>query len=142
MASVVGNTGVGKSTIASFISGNMSMFTSKSNGVGTTTVGADLSPIIPSADYLITLQEKLQEGETSFTPDLYEPEIERPLFLIDSEGMSFRGDAFDFITSGPAAIIAKSIIWITTDRLRPAEILQDVREISSRLGSYQYGRGI
>ena len=30
-----------------------------------------------------------------------------PLFLIDSEGMGVRGDAFDFITTSPPAVIAK-----------------------------------
>ena len=50
----------------------------------------------------------------------------RPLFLIDSEGMSFRGDEVDFVTTGPVAIIANVIIWITTDRMRPPEILEKV----------------
>ena len=30
-----------------------------------------------------------------------------PLFLIDSEGMGVRGEAFDFITTSPPAVIAK-----------------------------------
>ena len=29
------------------------------------------------------------------------------MFLIDSEGMGVRGDAFDFITTSPPAVIAK-----------------------------------
>ena len=100
MTSVVGKTGVGKSTVASFLSGNMSMFTSASTSQGTTTVGTDMSPIIPSQDYTSVMAEKLQEGEIQFDPDLYIPAAARPLFFLDSEGMSFRGDEFDFITSG------------------------------------------
>ena len=33
-----------------------------------------------------------------------------PLFFVDSEGMGIRGDAFDFITTSPPAIIAKVIM--------------------------------
>ena len=53
--------------------------------------------------------------------------------------MSFRGDEFDFITSGPAAIVAKVIIWITTDRLRPTDILTDVREYLNGLDRISMG---
>ena len=36
------------------------------------------------------------------------------MFLIDSEGMGVRGDAFDFITTSPPAVIAKVFIKIWT----------------------------
>ena len=36
-----------------------------------------------------------------------QPQEILPLFLIDSEGMGVRGDAFDFITTSPPAVIAK-----------------------------------
>ena len=36
------------------------------------------------------------------------------MFLIDSEGMGVRGDAFDFITTSPPAVIAKVFIQIWT----------------------------
>ena len=39
MVSIVGGRGVGKSTIASLLSGNSSMFTVGSGSVGTTTTG-------------------------------------------------------------------------------------------------------
>ena len=111
MTSVVGKTGVGKSTVASFLAGNMSMFTTASTSQGTTTIGTDLSPIIPAEDYISVLTEKLQLGDIPYYPELYQPEEYKPLFFLDSEGMSFRGDEFDFITSGPAAIVAKVIIY-------------------------------
>jgi hypothetical protein len=38
-----------------------------------------------------------------------DPDKTYPLFLIDSEGMGVRGDAFDFMTTSPPAIIAKVI---------------------------------
>ena len=59
MVSIVGARGVGKSTIASLLSGNHSMFTVGSGSVGTTTTGADMSTIIPSTDYAETLGSKL-----------------------------------------------------------------------------------
>ena len=59
MVSIVGARGVGKSTIASLLSGNHSMFTVGSGSVGTTTTGADISTIIPSTDYAETMGSKL-----------------------------------------------------------------------------------
>jgi len=139
LTSVVGKTGVGKSTVASFLAGNMSMFTSASSSDGTTTVGTDMSPIIPSDDYVTVMTEKLQEGDIDFNASLYQPAAIQPVFFMDSEGMSFRGDEFDFITSGPAAIIAKMIVWITTDRLRPPETLQAIREYLAGLDRISMG---
>ena len=53
--------------------------------------------------------------------------------------MSFRGDEFDFITSGPAAIVAKMIIWITTDRIHPASVLEDIRKYLKGLDRISMG---
>jgi len=142
LTSIVGKTGVGKSTIASFLAGNVSMFTSESTStsVERTTIGTDISPIIPSQDYISVMADKLQEGDIEFTPDLYQPDTLRPLFFLDSEGMSFFGDEFDFITSGPAAIIAKMIVWITADRMRPVEILNDIKEYMNGLDRISMGK--
>ena len=139
MTSVVGKTGVGKSTVASLLAGNLSMFASSAASEGTTTVGTDMSPIIPSEDFISVLSEKLMEGETDFVPDLYHPNKTGPLFILDSEGMSFRGDEFDFITSGPAAIIAKAIIWITTERIQPADVLDDIGDYLKGLDRISMG---
>ena len=35
------------------------------------------------------------------------PNTNWPMFFVDSEGMGIRGDAFDFITTSPPAVIAK-----------------------------------
>ena len=59
MVSIVGARGVGKSTVASLLSGNHSMFTVGSGSVGTTTTGADISTIIPTTDYADTLGSQL-----------------------------------------------------------------------------------
>ena len=120
MVSIVGNTGVGKSTVASLLSGNETMFKAKASSSGTTTIGADISTIIPGNDFAKRMEEVLEQGP------LYQPSQSRPLFLIDSEGMSFRGDEVDFVTTGPVAIIANIIIWITTGRIRPPQILEQV----------------
>jgi len=120
MVSIVGNTGVGKSTVASLLSGNETMFKAKASSSGTTTIGADISPIIPGYEYRERMEEVLGQGA------LFQPAQSRPLFLLDSEGMSFRGDEVDFVTTGPVAIIANIIIWITTGRMRAPEILEEV----------------
>ena len=57
--SIVGARGVGKSTIASLLSGNHSMFTTGNWSVGTTTTGADISTIIPSNEYADILSANL-----------------------------------------------------------------------------------
>ena len=101
MVSIVGGRGVGKSTVASLLSGNHSMFVTGSGSVGTTTTGADLSTIIPTNDYAEVLSDKLNITLHGV------PEEILPLFLVDSEGMGVRGDAFDFITTSPPAVIAK-----------------------------------
>ena len=116
MVSIVGNTGVGKSTVASLLSGNDTMFKAAASSTGTTTIGADISPIISTDDYSLRLEEVLGIGP------LHNPNQSRPLFLIDSEGMSFRGDEVDFVNTGPVTIVANIIVWITTGRMRPPEI--------------------
>ena len=59
MVSIVGDRGVGKSTVASLLSGNHSMFVTGSGSLGTTTTGADISTIIPTTDYSDILGEQL-----------------------------------------------------------------------------------
>ena len=100
MVSLVGGRGVGKSTIASLLSGNNTMFEVGSGSIGTTTTGADISTIIPSTDYAKVIEEKLG---TSINP----PEESLPLFFIDSEGMGVRGEAYDFLTTSTPAVVAK-----------------------------------
>ena len=49
IVSIVGGRGVGKSTVASLLSGNSSMFTVGSGSVGTTTIGqSNLHSCLPS----------------------------------------------------------------------------------------------
>ena len=64
LVSIVGARGVGKSTVASLLSGNHSMFTTGSGSVGTTTTGADMSTIIPSTDYAQILGSQLGSSLT------------------------------------------------------------------------------
>jgi len=121
LVSIVGARGVGKSTVSSLLSGNHSMFTTGSGSVGTTTTGADISTIIPTTEYAEILGTNL--GIT-----LNQTNEVLPLFLIDSEGMGVRGDAFDFITTSPPAVIAKVIVWIGVENLQTVEILEDINE--------------
>ena len=120
LVSCVGKTGVGKSTVASLLSGNDTMFVAKSSSHGTTTLGADISTIIPAQDYKSALESVLDMSINT-------PNGNKPLFLIDSEGMKFRGDEVDFVTTGPVAIIANIIVWITEGRMRPPDILEELR---------------
>ena len=59
IVSIVGKRGVGKSTVASLLSGNHSMFETGSGSVGTTTTGADISTIIPTTAYADVLSRQL-----------------------------------------------------------------------------------
>ena len=59
IVSIVGKRGVGKSTVASLLSGNHSMFETGSGSVGTTTTGADISTIIPTTEYADVLSRQL-----------------------------------------------------------------------------------
>ena len=121
LVSIVGSRGVGKSTVASLLSGNSSMFVVGSGSIGTTTTGADISTVIPSSDWAATIKDKI--GIT-----VNAPAENLPLFLIDSEGMGVRGATFDFITTSPPAVIAKVIIWIGVENLQTAKILEEIQK--------------
>lgn len=113
ITSLVGKRAVGKSTIASLLSGNETMFVTGSSTRGTTTVGADISTVIPTKDYAAIISKKL--GKPNLTP-----EKTLPMFIVDSEGMNLRGDAFDFVTTSPPAVVAKMIIWVGEGTLQTA----------------------
>ena len=131
---MVGDRGVGKSTIASLLSGNDTMFKVGSSSTGTTTVGADLSPVIPSLEYSKIISDKLKE-------DIYQPNTSLPFFLIDSEGMNVRGDAFDFVTTSPPAVVAKVIIWVGAEKLETAQILEDIKQYLNGLDQIVFDGG-
>ena len=59
-----------------------------------------MSTVIPSLEWSQVLSDVL-------SLEISPPETNWPLFFVDSEGMGIRGDAFDFITTSPPAIIAK-----------------------------------
>ena len=59
-----------------------------------------MSPVIPALEWANILGQALSLPVT-------DPNENYPIFLIDSEGMGIRGDAFDFMTTSPPAIIAK-----------------------------------
>merc|ERR1719295_1840802 len=119
ITSLVGKRAVGKSTIASLLSGNETMFVTGSSTRGTTTTGADISTVIPTKDYAAVISKKI--GKPTFTP-----KTTLPMFLVDSEGMNLRGDAFDFATTSPPAVVAKMIIWVGEGTLQTAGILHDI----------------
>ena len=53
--------------------------------------------------------------------------------------MSFRGDEVDFVTTGPVAIVANIIVWITTGRMRPPEILGKIADYMDGLDRITMG---
>ena len=67
-----------------------------------------MSTVIPSLEWSKVVEEAL-------SLPISIPDRNYPLFLIDSEGMGIRGDAFDFMTTSPPAIIAKVRIFFITD---------------------------
>ena len=89
--------------------------------MGTTTTGADLSPIIPALEWA-------QISAANLGLPVTQPGKNFPMFFIDSEGMGIRGDAFDFMTTTPPAIIAKVIIWIGAENVQTVKILKDVED--------------
>lgn len=131
--SIVGGRGVGKSTVASLLSGNASMFSAGSASIGTTTTGADLSPIIPSQTWAQIMTQKLGL-------QVSDPKENYPMFLVDSEGMGIRGEAFDFITTSPPAVIAKTVIWIGTENVQTVKILNDVQKYLNGLDNIVLGQ--
>ena len=96
LVSIVGERGVGKSTVASLLSGNHSMFETGSGSVGTTT-GADISTIIPTTDYASILGDHLNISLNTVTDETL------PLFLIDSGDLS--------VLTNPLALISQVIRW-------------------------------
>lgn len=67
-----------------------------------------MSPIIPSQQWANIISEKLGLH-------VAEPKENYPMFLVDSEGMGIRGEAFDFITTSPPAVIAKVLMQCTSE---------------------------
>ena len=104
-----------------------------SASIGTTTTGADLSPVIPSQEWSRIITEHLGLS-------VADPDQNFPLFIVDSEGMGIRGDAFDFITTSPPAIIAKSIIWVGTESVQTVKILDDLQEYLNGLDNIVLGQ--
>jgi len=119
MVSMVGDRGVGKSTLTSLLSGNETMFQTGSSSTGTTTTGADISAVIPSLDYSTVISQKLKRT-------IRKPAKSLPFFLIDSEGMNVRGKSFDFVTTSPPAVVGKVIIWVGAENVQTAKILESV----------------
>merc|ERR1712142_1215764 len=119
MVSMVGDRGVGKSTIASLLSGNETLFQAGSSSTGTTTTGADVSGVIPTFDYSSIVSQKLKR-------QISKPNQNLPFFLIDSEGMNVRGNSFDFMTTSPPAVVGKVIIWVGAENVQTAKILESV----------------
>jgi len=119
MVSIVGDRGVGKSTVASLLSGNETLFKAGSSTTGTTTTGADISGVIPSVDYTNIMSQKLKQ-------QISMPNQNLPIFLIDSEGMNVRGESFDFMTTSPTAVIGKVIVWIHAGSVQTDQILENL----------------
>jgi len=124
--SMVGERGAGKSTIASLLSGNSSMFQTGHSSDGTTTEGADISSTFPSIDWTNNLNKKI-EGNITI------PEKNYPLLFIDSEGMGVRGSEFDFITTSPPAIIAKMIVFLSSGPFVTDKLLQSINNYMNGL---------
>ena len=55
--------------------------------------------------------------------------------------MGIRGEAFDFITTSPPAVIAKVIIWIGSENMATVKILYDIDEYLNSLDNIVMGDG-
>ncbi|XP_065571711.1 uncharacterized protein LOC136034457 [Artemia franciscana] len=117
LVAVLGLRGSGKSTIVSLISGNDEMFRQGRTSTKTTTLGIDISPVIPSNEYIQAVNYILQKNFTDSGSPF-------PLVFTDSEGMGVRGDSIDFVSTVPPILFSNIIMWVTTDSLRSDEELK------------------
>ncbi|XP_065571707.1 uncharacterized protein LOC136034452 [Artemia franciscana] len=117
LVAVLGLRGSGKSTIVSLISGNDEMFRQGRTSTKTTTLGIDISPVIPSNEYIQAVNYALQNNFTDSGSPF-------PLVFTDSEGMGVRGDSIDFVSTIPPLLFSNINMWVTTDSLRSDEELK------------------
>ncbi|KAK2713607.1 hypothetical protein QYM36_009468, partial [Artemia franciscana] len=113
---LLGCRGSGKSTIASLLSGNEKMFLQGRSSTKTTTIGIDISPIIPANEYVPAINNALKNSFNNSGSTF-------PLVFTDSEGIGVKGDSIDFVSTIPPLLFSNVIIWVTTDSLRADEEL-------------------
>ncbi|XP_065575293.1 uncharacterized protein LOC136036879 isoform X2 [Artemia franciscana] len=117
LVAILGLRGSGKSTIASLISGNDKMFLQGSRSTKTTTMGIDISPAIPTNEYILALTDALNSSFFESGPVV-------PIVFTDSEGMGVRGDTIDFVATVPPLLFSNVIMWVTSESIRADEELK------------------
>ena len=123
-----GETGVGKSTIASLVAGTPGLFRTGTSGHGSTTRGTWISSPINLNSFVHSAKSNL--GLTFDQHDI-STESKNVLFL-DTEGLDYQtevGPNYDVVTILPHTIIAENVFLVVSDRLRPAEVLQLVDKL-------------
>ena len=114
MVTFVGSKQVGKSTIASLLSGNDKMFQYSDSGV-------NISNFIPSENYAERMASVID------CPTCSPPSESVPLFFIDTEAMGMRGESFEFISASTPSLISKMIVWVDDHNGYDADkILHDI----------------
>ena len=124
-----GKAGVGKSTVASWVSSVPGLFEVGTAGAGTTTLGTWLSSSVPENDYCNFASNQFQPiDQISTIPPL--PDMDfclnatQNLAFFDTEGLDYQtelGENYDIVTVLPHTLISENVFLVVRDRLNPNE---------------------
>ena len=136
-----GKAGVGKSTVASWVSSVPGLFEVGTAGAGTTTLGTWLSSSIPEDEYCYFASNQFQPVEEIETipplPDMnFCLNATGHLAFLDTEGLDYQtelGENYDILTVLPHTLIAENVVLVVRDRLNPAEGKVSMRLTSGNL---------
>ena len=132
-----GKAGVGKSTVASWVSSRPGLFDVGTVDAGTTTLGTWLSSSLSENEYCSFAENHFQPIDNltnvSPLPDLdFCFNMTENLAFFDTEGLDYQtelGDNYDIVTVLPHTLIAENVFLVVRDRLNPNE----VKELIDRL---------
>ena len=125
-----GETGVGKSTIASLIAGTPGLFKSGTSGHETTTRGTWISSPVELRNFVRSAQSNF---DSSFNTLLHDVDTEQKnVVFLDTEGLGYQtevGPNYDVVTILPHTLIAENVFLAVSDKVKPAEVLQLVERL-------------
>ena len=125
-----GKAGVGKSTVASWISTRPGLFDVGTVNAGTTTLGTWLSSSISQNEYCDFAENQFQPIDEidNISPLLdlsFCLNMTGNLAFFDTEGLDYQtelGDNYDIVTVLPHTLIAENVFLVVRDRLNPNEV--------------------
>ena len=125
-----GKAGVGKSTVASWVSSKPGLFDVGTVNAGTTTLGTWMSNSLIENEYCDFAESQFQPiGNLTNVPPL--PALDfcfnmtGNLAFFDTEGLDYQtelGQNYDIVTVLPHTLIAENVFLVVRDRLNPNEV--------------------